>query len=87
MRETLSNAETQRVNPGMDEKESEAMMTYWANVEGAVANAIGTAAINDAELKDKNAKAWIQLGSMGASEVASKVPGGKNCVDRFGCIH
>lgn len=77
MRETLSNAETQRVNPGMDEKESEAMMTYWANVEGAVANAIGTAAINDAELKDKNAKAWIQLGSMGASEVASKVPGGK----------
>lgn len=77
MRETLSNAETQRVNPGMEEKESEGMMTYWANVEGAVANAIGTAAINDAELKDKNAKAWIQLGSMGASEVAAKVPGGK----------
>ena len=77
MRETLSKAETQGVSPDMSEKSSENMMTYWAEVEGSIANAIGSAAIDNAELKDKNAKAWIQLGTMGASELASKVPGGK----------
>lgn len=77
MRETLSNAETQGVSPDMSEKSSKNMMTFWASVEGSVANSIGTATINDAELKDKNAKAWIHLGTMGASEIANKFPGGK----------
>ena len=73
MREAVSSAETAAIDPSLNNQELKNTTEYWSAVEGAFANAVGTAAIADAEAKDDYFLAWIELGNMTASEVADAV--------------
>lgn len=75
MRTSVSNAETQGITPGMNDESLKSTIMYWAGVEGALSNAIGTGAIDDAEARDECAQAWIELGSTGADQLTDMAQG------------
>jgi hypothetical protein len=75
MRTSVSNTETQGITPGMNDESLGSTITYWAGVEGALSNVIGTGAIDDAEARDECAQAWIELGSTGADQLTDMAQG------------
>ncbi|MCR2051322.1 hypothetical protein NSA19_00330 [Actinomyces bowdenii] len=84
LRQAVNKAEAEGVTPEMTDDQFISHATRWSAVEGGIANAVGTGAIEDAQAKDDYALAWIELGQSAASEAAGAAGAGKHPVTSVG---